>query len=286
MLLVLLGGLAIAASCPEPTDTQSLVTALNAADAAFAGMSLEDFEASRQEALSLLPCLREPLTAADAAHLHRVQAYGAFLAQNPDASRDSMVSLLRVQPGATLPSAVAPEGHPLYTLFEEARAIEPDLTPLTPAQDATLLVDGQRGEPLPSTQPAVLQLVADTGEVRWTVLLQPGDALPEWEPRRPEAVVVTPPGDPQPGPPISTLPAPQAPERPWALVGGAAAGAVAAGALYAGSAQLRARFDAQGDDTPAEDMISTAKATNGLIVASGLTGGVALGLGAVAVVRW
>lgn len=287
MILALVGAVALAATCPEPTDTQALVTALNAADAAFAGMSLADFEASRARAVEILPCLDEALTAADAAQLHRVEAYGLFLAQDLEGSQASMVSMLRVQPSATLPTAVAPEGHPLYEVFAQAATVEPVLQALTRPAGGALWVDGRRGEPMPVNEPAVLQLIADDGAVVWTQLVRPGDALPEWEPAPPQVAT----GGEEP---LPTLPTPEVVRRPWPLVGGAAASALLAGALYVGAGRAADDFDAlvigDGDENQRLQMRTDAEAlqrqSNGLTVASGVTAGVALGLGAVAVVRW
>jgi hypothetical protein len=139
-------------------------------------------------------------------------------------------------------------------------------------------VDGRRGVDRPADRPAIVQIVAASGEVRWSGWLDPAGPDPDWTGYADPAGVTT-----------AAAPAPHAhrahPARvPFAVAAGGAA--VASGALYALALSTRATFD--DPDTPLADVDGLRDRANTEVWASAGTAILAVGLGTVVVftARW
>ncbi len=180
-MLLLLLSLQAQADCLEPVDSGSLVATLSAAESAFAGMQLDEFRASVDRAFAELPCLAEPLTPVDAAAVHRVDAYRAFLADDPEGTRAAFRAVRALTPAWRLPTSLATEDNPLRALFEEAVGDGGQTAAIAAPPDAAyLLVDGLRTLEHPTDRPAVVQVVDERGAIAWTGMLQDGVAAPDW----------------------------------------------------------------------------------------------------------
>lgn len=254
------------AACPETQDSQSLLNAMAAAEASFASMNSTAFADSVATMREILPCVNTPLGTLEAAEVHQIEAYDAFLRRHEDEVVLHFAAMQHSAPAALLPEAIAPQGHPLRVLWDSATLLlPPETTAAPPPRDAALRIDGVPTRERPTDLPALVQLIADDGAVRWTVLVDPGEPLPAYE--------------------RDLIPDPPAPRgKPVGLVLGAAGSAVVAGALWGFAEASERSF--QDENTPYADLGGLRKQTNGLLVGSAAAGAMAVGLGVYAVVRW
>lgn len=269
------------AACPEPTRADAVLRSLSTAEVAFAAMNESEFAAAVNQARAALTCLAEPLAPPDAAQMHRVEAYSAFLAGDAERTRLHFAAALSREPSYSLARSLAPEGHPLRAAFEDARQAPPaQLAPLAAPAEGSLLVDGARAADYPLNRPFILQLQAADGSITWTAQLAAGQALPDYPRGRRGAQ--------EPNGQVVVL---QVQDRPWALVGGAALGALTAGVLYRAAAGAEERFlDPSGctvDPEPCyQEDLRALRVNHGLVLGSAALGVTAVGLGVTAVVRW
>lgn len=264
-------GAALAAPCETPTTTADVVEGLMRADAAFVGMDLGAFEAARQDAHDALRCLDEPLSAVDAAWLHRVEALAAFLTEDAPLARRAFQSSLSIQPAYRLPERIAPAGNPLAVLYEEAGALPASATEALPAPPSVdLFVDGARSEDRPVERPFVLQGIERRGAVQGTVWLAGADPLPGWAQAPLE-------------PPPSLAKQRRRPHLPLLIAGGTAL--AAGGASYGAAWAYRGKYLDKA--TPMEDLEGLRARTNTATVVAGVLGGVGLGVtGTALVIPW
>lgn len=268
------------AACPTGASSEDLLRSLSAAELAYAALNEREFYAAVDNARAQIPCLTQPLAPPDAAQVHRVEAYAAFLGGELPRAEQHFAAALSREPNYTLPISLAPAGHPLRQAFDAARqAPAAQLAPLAAPAEGSLLVDGARAADYPLNRPFLLQLQGADGTIAWTQLVGAGQALPEYERGR-RGVSVD---------PLTGVVVPE--ERPWRLVGGAVLSAAAAGVLYAAAAGAEQRFLDPGDCTintePCylEDQRAL-RVNHGLVLSSSALGLTAVGLGIGAVVRW
>lgn len=270
----MLSAAAWSAECSTRYSAEQLVQSLAVAESSYAEMDDIGFQLSWTEAQNRLPCVMEPLTPIDAAQVHRVAAYAAFLGQDLPLATDYLAAMARVQPKATLPSGVAPEGHPLRAAFDDARS-RPEAPPLTlqPPEAGELRVDGARATSRPGDRPAVVQYIGADGAVWWTLQADAADPLPAY----PEL---------QPGEEwkLKFNPA-------WGVAAGAGAAAITSLVLYQGALRAEERFFddsgcASGGDACYNQAEAELRKNHGLVLGSAATALTAAGLGVAAVLTW
>lgn len=243
--------------CVERASSARLVLVLEDAEAAFARLDLEGFQAATDEAATLVPCLEATLSREQAARYHRVQGLRAWLVRDLDRSRLAFLAARAIQPDWRFPVELVPEDHPTREAYMALPLEELVTAPVDVPDGARLVVDGRVSTLRPVNLPAVLQLQDELGGLRWSVYAGPGEALPDW------------PQDLAAG----------RDRHPWRipLVAGSAGSAALSGVLVALAAGSAARYhDA---DTPVEALDGLRTRTNGLLVASAAAGGLALGAG-------
>lgn len=291
MLPILLAGVAWA-DCSVPTDTAELATSIAEAEAAFSAMDSAAFSAAAGRVDATLPCLDEVLPPADAAAVHRVDAYHALLDGDEAALEARLWATVAILPAWTPPSHLAPPGHPLHDAWQSAkkRVAVPGV-PLEPPEHGVIHVDGVRREARPSDRPTVLQLVRDDGSIAWTARIRLGEEPPYWVPAAPAPdPVATPhlaPAAPiGPTPPTTTdIPGKTGPSpTATGLLAAAGCAALASGALFGLATASRHTFDDPA--TPYSELDGLRGRTNALTIGSGSTGAVAIGVGIAAVAVW
>ena len=255
------------AACAEDTTTHDLLAAAGAAEASFASMDLDGFNTHYAEAQELLRCLDELVSPPDAAAVHRMMALHAYVEGDLDGVVQAYHAATVLQPGFSLPTSIAPEGHPLRTAWTDATELPPSPVERLVYPGLTLVVDGQAGASLPTGRPAVVQVQQPSGEVLWTVWSAPGDPLPPPVPQSPQA--------PLPQPLVETA------SVPWLGVGAAVTLGAAGGAWAYAAAQNRA-FNSL--DTPYEDLETIQARANGATAMAVGLGAVGVGLGTVSLV--
>ena len=177
-----LGGcpLAQAGRCPARPD--DVVRDLVAAQEAFVHMDPEAFEDARAEALAGMTCLSAPMTPAQAALAHRIEALDAFLVDDTPRVLAAFAAASRADPDVLLPTDLAPPGNLLRTRYDEARWLPmPPVTPLTLPPDTTAQVDGRDADSVPVDQPALTVYLDGAGEVVGSVYHAPGAPQPTLE---------------------------------------------------------------------------------------------------------
>ncbi len=273
---IVLAAASAAEPCGPGATNVGLVAAADEVSDAFAELDVPRFEAARDRALALLPCLAEPLTPAAAAAVHRVGAIDAFVAGDEPGAAGAFRSVVAAYPAWRLPSDTVPRGHPLRLAFDAAVGAPPGPVASLPVPlDATLLLDGRTSLDLPTDRPVILQWIDGAGAVSWTRRLSSGEPPPEYVAAPEDARAAYLERN------VITL-SPR--RRPVELVVTAGALGVASAALYGGAVARGATF--RDADTPYDDLGAIRTQTNGLLVGAAVSFAGALGTGALAVVRW
>ncbi len=259
-------------ACERLVGAPELLDSLGSAEAAWTRLDRPAFAESVHDLRNQLACLRDPLTPADAAAIHRVEALDLFLAGDRRGAAWAYSAAALLEPAYELPLGIAPRGNPLRGVWLEGRALDPGPSrELDRPADGALLLDGRRSLRRPELRPVVFQRVDEYGRVVETAYLSPGDPVPvyrTWVPTGPPR---------QPATPSRTVE-----HRP--LVAVAAVAGVASGALWALS--LRSADTFWDPTTPQEDLVGLRRQTNGLIVGAVGAGAGAAVTGAMALWVW
>jgi hypothetical protein len=250
-----------AQDCAEATTSAQLDDTLNAAEAAWTKADEAGFLLRMEEAVLLLPCVAEPLEPSMAARYHRDLGLWLFASQQPDMAQAAFAAARRVEPEASLPAELAPEGHPVRKLFDAS-------TPGDASQDAPrpatgqVLFDGSTGD-RPVLESTIFQLEAD-GAASLTRYLRPDAALPEY--------------------PIWVAP-PETGPQGWHFAVGAGVLAAASGGMMLAAKNTHDTFI---DDPPAnkDDLDALYSRNRGLSTGSAILAGTAGAMGVVAVFTW
>lgn len=163
-------------ACPASPSMMSGMA--QTAEADFSDLNSDAFNEARVRMLEAASCLDRPPNPQDAVELHRVEALAAFMAGDESATRLSLYAMLEVDPTATLSLDLAPEGHRLRVLLDEARELPPStLIPSEAKPPCSLVVDGTRTTTRPSNRPALIVVQGRDGRVVGSELLAAGENL-------------------------------------------------------------------------------------------------------------
>lgn len=159
--------------------------AAEAVRVAYLNANVEAVRAEWANTLTTLACAGELLGLHTAAKVHEAAALASFAAADADSARIAWASLLVSWPHYALSEDIAPTGHPLRALFDEAQSLPPG-TPSTVRIPigSFLRLDGVRTEERFSQRAALVQVLTDPGEVLYTGYAWPHDPLPPPLPRR------------------------------------------------------------------------------------------------------
>ncbi len=169
------------AACEEAVSPLEFYAAERAGEQAFGDLDIEGLRAARMAALDALRCLDVAMSDQMAAAFHRLMAVEAFTTGDNERVTVEFAAARRLQPGYAIKDRVAPEGHPLRTLYDEATDSQQGLPELIwPPKGGSVMVDGVRGAPRYSNVSCVVQVFDAQGVLVETVYASPGDALPVW----------------------------------------------------------------------------------------------------------
>jgi hypothetical protein len=237
-------------------DARSLMELASAADQAFERMDADGFARTATGIDETLACGQEVLTPIQVVAYHRTKALTAFFDGDDAQTILAFQSALATMPGYSLPTDIAPEGHPLRQSFEQAKLFGPG-EPVELAEPASgwLMIDGTRTRSAPSGRPFVFQRIDADGAVLVTQYVPVGAPIPAYPVQLAEAPDPVPPG-----------PKPPTPRRTNnALLGTGLAMAAIAGGAYGTAFYTRSQYDdavLAGDES---GIRSSYTATNGLV---------------------
>ena len=298
--VLLAATIAARAECPEPVDPTRLEERLAAAEVRYAALEGERFAAEMDETALLVPCLDGLVPPELAARYHRLQGLRLYASRSEERARQAFAAARAAAPEIELPEALVPPGHALRELWAIALPDGPTAA-IAPPASGGVVFDGRPGERRPEAHPALVQLVDAGGAVLASAWLEPSDPMIPYEPVRWWGARGAPPrpaqrSDPAVGRANTTRPterwgdrgAPPRPGNTALLVGGGAA-AVVGGALYGIAAARAAAFEGpKPPDYGVDDLRAYRRATNTLVVGSGVAGGLAVATVGVALIagRW
>ena len=171
----------VESSCEDRRDAQEFFAATSAAESAFASLDEEGLRSAHDTSLEILMCLQGEVQGMMAAAFHRTTAMVAFLEGDRDRVLHEFNRARLLHLGYEIPARVAPEGHPLWLLYQEAKTMgEGQLQRGIPPADGWLVVDGVRNGARPLDADVVVQVYTMDGELQETVFLAAGDDMPAW----------------------------------------------------------------------------------------------------------
>jgi hypothetical protein len=231
-------------------------------------MDVTAFGTARDGVKSSIRCLTGIVDPQDAAALHRVDAFAAYIAQDKDTAVASFRASLATAPSWELSEEVAPEGHDLRTWYGEARSAPPaETTAILPPAGAVVYVDGLQATMRPYDRPIVLQVMdTESARITWSGWLAAGAPMPQLQ-----GLARTEIGD-------------DTPSRRGAsgvLIGGAVGAAVASGVLGGVALYTRSQFESTDE---LDDLEPLQGRTNTFGYAAQGTLGVAVGLGVIGII--
>lgn len=280
MRVLLLSSLSWAATecAAQHPDNGTFVAAMDDAEAAFSDLNLDAFHASLDALGFAVPCLGAPLAPEQAARFHRLQGLRQFLANEENAALRSFQAAQAADPSYRFPTTLVPEGHAILDLYARAATPAPTL-PSAPALEGVVYVDGRPQAPMPTSGPALVQVVHQ-GRVLSTAYHLPGDAPSYALAAEPRFSMAAPERGPILGASALALRRPR-------FFAGLGIGALALGG-WALAAQAQGTYQQPQPTWGEAELRRQERLTNGLTLGAGAASLVSLGLmgSAVMVLRW
>lgn len=149
------------AECPE-TPVTAVRDGVSVMEVSFVDLEEATFAEARARVDDALPCVTYPLDLRDILALHRAMALAAFMEGDMSASRKSWGAVKALRPGWEPSVDVAPPGHLLRGLFDDAEGAGA-LVELELAPSGGWIVDGRQASAVPSERAFLLQAVGDEG---------------------------------------------------------------------------------------------------------------------------
>lgn len=251
-----------ASACDE--DLEALGATLDAAERSVAELDSARFETSMERVREVLGCLREPVTPAIAARLHRAVGVRAFAARGPLAA-GAFAAARRIEADWPLSETLFPAESPVREAWSAISLDSPRIRVLPDPTTGWLVLDGTRGVERAVDLPVVFQRVEADGSVTSSAYLLPGEPTPLY--------------------PTGAPPSTRSDHRaPFAVT--AVASGVAAAGLWGLSVHGRDRFLDLGDPVPDHRLDGLQTRTNALTVSSAVSAGLCVASSALLVATW
>jgi hypothetical protein len=179
LLLALHAQAAVAApeGCVAPAPRADVLRALDALEAAYGELHLDEVAAQQARLLTALSCLGVILTPAEVARLHRGQALAALAAGQTDEARLRFAASRKLEPSYRFPPELVPDD-PAYREWEIFRSVPLSVSMLgsTPAPtEGRLLLDGEPARPAGELD-GVDQVAREVGLPLFVQVLDDADA--------------------------------------------------------------------------------------------------------------
>ena len=165
--------------CIAEFPPEALEERLERAEAAMAALDVDTFLAAVQEGWIMVPCLDEPLTVPQAAHLHRVEGLRRWVDEETERADQALRAARSLDPLYVFPDELLDPGHELRTSFE---AMSPALVTerVDRPREGTLYFDGLEGTERPVEAATLWQLELPSGAVQSSYLF-PGEPGPDYD---------------------------------------------------------------------------------------------------------
>lgn len=176
-LILLLLSPSAQAACPSPVGLTWIDEQLTAGEIAFVTDPATLVLTSDRLARSL-HCVDEALDQRLVARLHRLNGLRHFVEDSEsDATRD-FASARHASPSTGVPTTLVPADHRVHQLFVQLSLADLPTEPVQPPTSGSLLLNSAPRQERPTTIPVLVQHLDDQGQPNLTVLLAPGEPLP------------------------------------------------------------------------------------------------------------
>jgi len=251
------------AECPAATAPADLAARLDTAEQAFAAFEVDAFSVAMDDAALAVPCLEAVVPPSLAARYHRLVGLDSFVGREEARAERAFAAARSVEPGATLPTTLVPEGHEVHALFERYDLGAWRTDTLAPPAGGTIVLDGTPGRERPVDWPVLVQIVDSDESVALSAYLFPGDAMP-----------------PYPVDPVWLRKEARQKRTRLVLFGTAIGSAVASGFVYGLAAASASSFHDDHPDWGTDELDAQRARTNTLVGVSAGLAVVAVGTGA------
>lgn len=269
LLPTLLSAATARAACPAAIPTTTFANDLALAQASYTELDVEGFRAAMARAHEDLPCLDEEIPPHLAAEMHRFEGLLAFLDRRSDRSTTAFAAARSIEPHYHFLDSFVPPGNPVLGDYSALNPDDGQTIVLAEPAEGRVVLDGRSSLARSGSFPTIFQLVSDSGEVQTTHYLWPEDPVPPYLER---SVPITNQQRTRGSGAVAVVRT--GPDR--GLLTGAGLCTAAAALLYGGAFVVHQRYD--NPDTGIEQLGGLRAANNTLVLASGASAGVALGL--------
>ena len=166
------------AACTFNASLDLLESNIQAAQTAYVGLDVGEFQRAMTEVDYLLPCLTEPVSPQLAAELHRIRAIGQYVDGKREAVAASLSAARSLEPDYSFSTDVLPEGFELRLMYEATVPSTEGSRLPRPGRDTTLYIDGSAARLRPD-RAALLQIAGASG-VSDSHYLLPAEPLPDY----------------------------------------------------------------------------------------------------------
>jgi hypothetical protein len=178
VIATLLIAAAFSADCDRGWTRRAVMNAVQHAETAHLDLDVPGLHASADQMRDRLPCLAEPLTPADAARIHRVEALSRFEAGDREGAAMAFAAARSLEPDWTFPEDPVPEGHALQQIYKDVPIHGAAFSGVPDPDQGTLLLDGSERRGRPRDWPVLVQIVGSNG-VLTSTYLWPDDPFPQ-----------------------------------------------------------------------------------------------------------
>lgn len=266
----MLGTTTAQASCPITISTTTFADDLAQAQATYTELDVDKFRTAMGQVHEDLLCLDEEIPPHLAAEMHRFEGLLAFLDRRSDRSTTAFAAARSIEPHYRFLDSFVPPGNPVLGDYS---ALNPDdgksLTLIEP-EEGRIVLDGRSSLSRSTSFPTIFQLVDDSGDVRSTHYLWPEEPSPPYAER---SVPITHQQRTRGSDAIAAVRT--GPDR--GLLTGAGLSGLTAILLYGGAFVVHQRYD--NPDTNVAQLGGLRAVNNALVLASGASATVAVGLG-------
>jgi len=266
LLLISMAANAQDEDCAEPTVSTQLTAAIREAEGTFSDLDIPAFKVATDRLHAIIPCLKDPNTRNVAAEVHRMTGMRAFGDRDTDKAKLAFAAARSIEPYYEFPETLIPRGNPVRKLYADLELGKGAARDVAKPAVGYIQFDGRTTLKRPVTWPTFMQRFDDGGQVIVSAYLWPDDPTPKYAVSTAVAVAD----------PDAYVPPEPTPARVPLLIATAST-AVVTGALYGLAGSAEAKF--KSPQTPDNELDGFEKRANTLVVVSGVTGAVTVGLG-------